>query len=441
MARVLPRRNILLILASLAAVAALIFGSGVHVFADTSSDADVQDQIDASNAQISQLQKEIAQLQTQLNATTKQKQTLQNAVNALALNIKKINTSITLTNAQIAQKDREISQLSGNITTTSSEISNDQKSVADSLLQLQVLDDEPLALTLLSGATLSSYFDAATTLASVRDQLGTKIIQLGTLKSTLMTSKNTAQQKRADLAALQKKQAQQKTSLSIAQQTQTQLLAQTKNQESTYQAQITQKKAQEAKFEQDLANFQAQLHLKVTTGSLPTTGAGSLAWPLDPGFIITQYFGNTPFATKNPQIYNGAGHTGIDLSASPGTPIKAARSGVVLGTGNTDLTCPGASYGKWIFIKHDNGLSTLYAHLSVIGVSKGDSVSTGDVIGYSDTTGYATGPHLHFAVFASSGSEVASFASKGCPGKTYTMPVGDLSAYLNPLTYLPAVPK
>jgi murein DD-endopeptidase MepM/ murein hydrolase activator NlpD len=213
---------------------------------------------------------------------------------------------------------------------------------------------------------------------------------------------------------------------------------QTKNQESTYQALITQKKAQQAKFEQDILNYESQLNLKVTPGSLPAVGSAPLRWPLD-NVIITQYFGNTPFSTANPQIYNGKGHTGIDFGVPPGTPVKAARGGVVLGSGNTDATCPGASFGKWVFIKHDNGLSTLYAHLASFSVSKGDSVATGQVIGYSDTTGYATGPHLHFGVYASSGSEVASFPSSSCKGKIYTMPVGDVSAYLNPLSYLPKI--
>ncbi|HEY6021423.1 MAG TPA: M23 family metallopeptidase, partial [Candidatus Paceibacterota bacterium] len=201
---------------------------------------------------------------------------------------------------------------------------------------------------------------------------------------------------------------------------------------------IAEKQKQEAKFEQDLLDYQASLGLSVAAGSLPSSKPGVLNWPLK-SVRITQYFGNTDFATKNPQIYSGHGHTGVDFAASPGTPILAALDGVVLGTGNTDLTCPNASFGKWVFIKHGNGLSTLYAHLSAFNVTSGQRVSTGDVVGYSGSTGYATGPHLHFGVYASSGSEISSFPSSSCKGHTYTMPVGDISAYLNPLSYLPSL--
>jgi murein DD-endopeptidase MepM/ murein hydrolase activator NlpD len=92
-----------------------------------------------------------------------------------------------------------------------------------------------------------------------------------------------------------------------------------------------------------------------------------------------------------------------------------------------------------VFIDHDNGLSTLYAHLSTYTVAQGQSVAVREVIGYSDTTGYATGPHLHLGVYASMGSEIASFPSKSCAGKIYTMPVAAPSAYLNPLSYLPVL--
>lgn len=325
--------------------------------------------------------------------------------------------------------------------------------MADSLRQLDVLDNESLLAVLLSGGTLSSFFDESESLETVRSGLENKIEQLNSLKTTLKTNETTAETQKEQLASYQQTLAQQQQGLAISKDSQTKLLTQTKDQESTYQAEIAEKQKEEAGFESDLLDFQNKLNLSFNVSSLPETGPGALQWPLKGvyggacpapgGYIscITQYFGNTPFATANPQIYSGQGHSGVDLAASPGTPVMAAREGVVLGTGNTDLTCPGASFGKWIFIKHDNGLSTLYGHLASFTVAAGDMVTTGEVIGYSDTTGYATGPHLHFGVYASGGSEIASFDSSGCPGKVYTMPVADLSAYLNPLSYLPGVQK
>ena len=363
---------------------------------------------------------------------------MKSAIAGLNLNIKKITANINLTNAQIAQKDKQISSLSGSISTTTSQMGLAQQGISSSLRGLAEQDNESVLVGLLAGGTLSSFFDETVALGAVRDNLEATVNHLTSLKTNLVASKSTAEARRAELASLEQNLAQQKQGLAIAQQSQTELLAETKDKESNYQAIIAQKKAQESKFEQDLLDFQSNLNLTVTPGSLPASGSHPLAWPLG-SVRITQYFGNTPFATQNPQIYNGHGHSGVDFAASPGTPILAARQGVVLGTGNTDLTCPNASYGKWIFIKHDDGLSTIYAHLSTIGVTKGQQVGTGQVIGYSDTTGYATGPHLHFGVFASSGSEISSFASQGCKGKTYTMPVGDLSAYLNPLSYLPSI--
>ena len=424
-----------------------------HSFAQstaTTSTSTLQSQIDQTNTQIKQLQDDIAKLQSQLTTTSAQKLTLQNAVAALNLNIQKLQKSISLDQAQINQQNSQISTLNVTISTTTSEIGSVENGVADSLRQLQSVDNESLLVTLLTGGTLSSFFDESASLESLRTGLENKIEELNSLKSTLQNSKTAAQQKKDQLAAIQQTLTQQKQGLAISKDSQTKLLAQTKDQETLYQQQIAQKQAEEAGFESDLLDFESKLNLGFSASSLPATGQGALAWPLKgvyngacpaaKGYIscITQYFGNTDFATQNPQIYSGHGHSGLDLAASPGTAVLAARAGVVLGTGNTDLTCPGASFGKWIFIKHDNGLSTLYAHLASFVVAKGDTVTTGQLIAYSDTTGYATGPHLHFGVYASAGTEIASFPSSGCPGKIYTMPVADLSAYLNPLSYLPA---
>ena len=86
------------------------------------------------------------------------------------------------------------------------------------------------------------------------------------------------------------------------------------------------------------------------------------------------------------------GHTGVDLSAHVGTPVRAASSGVI-----TKATYY-SGYGKYIHINHSSDVSTAYGHLSRIAVRAGQRVSQGQIIGYSGNSGYSTGPHLHYEV-------------------------------------------
>ncbi len=85
-------------------------------------------------------------------------------------------------------------------------------------------------------------------------------------------------------------------------------------------------------------------------------------------------------------------HTGLDFAGPVGTPILAAASGKVVSTGYE------GAYGNQVIIDHGNGYQTTYNHLSGIGVSVGDKVSTGDQIGKRGSTGNSTGSHLHFEV-------------------------------------------
>ena len=115
--------------------------------------------------------------------------------------------------------------------------------------------------------------------------------------------------------------------------------------------------------------------------------------------------------------------------------MKASLIGIVEGVGNTDEINGCYSYGKWVLIRHNNGLSTLYAHLSKINVSTGQQVETGQLIGYSGDTGIVDGPHLHFTVYATQGVKITKFTNSiNC--KSNTIPTADTNAYLNPLSYL-----
>ncbi len=116
---------------------------------------------------------------------------------------------------------------------------------------------------------------------------------------------------------------------------------------------------------------------------------------IDPikGIITTRFGGSTIFQ---------AFHPGLDIANAKYTPIHAAAAGVVVWAG---LAVPGddhGSYGNCVIIKHNDHISTLYAHMDdqihPLEVRVGDVVQQGQVIGYEGMTGWTTGPHLHFEV-------------------------------------------
>ncbi len=90
------------------------------------------------------------------------------------------------------------------------------------------------------------------------------------------------------------------------------------------------------------------------------------------------------------------GYNGVDLASSYGATIYAAAAGEVI-ISSSDGGYHGG-YGNYIVIRHDNGTQTLYAHLSSVSVSVGQTVGQGDVIGAMGSTGKSTGTHLHFEI-------------------------------------------
>ena len=286
-----------------------------------------------------------------------------------------------------------------------------------------------MAAILLGGATLSSFFDEALSLAAVRTGLEERIVVLSSLKTDLEVDKSAAEEKREELAALQSRLSGERRGLDLAKAEEQKLLEQTQNQESVYQALIAQKQAEKNAFEAALVELAAQLDYILDPDRIPPAGKGILRWPLD-NVYITQHFGNTSFAQSG--AYSGQGHNGIDFRAAVGAPVRASLTGVV---SEVNLgAVQNCQYGKWVLIKHNNGLATLYAHLSDVAVKKGTTVTTGQVIGYAGATGYATGPHLHFTVYA---AEAVTLKQYTClSGYTVTVPIVPLNGYLNPLSYL-----
>jgi murein DD-endopeptidase MepM/ murein hydrolase activator NlpD len=152
-------------------------------------------------------------------------------------------------------------------------------------------------------------------------------------------------------------------------------------------------RSQRAVEEQRLADLKrAQRSLQDRISSLSSNGGsvpdGELVWPVD-GAVIQGVGWRV-----HPVYGYRSCHTGLDIPASAGSPIRAASDGVVVWA-ESDAGDPN---GLNSLIDHGNGLSTLYAHQSRMSVAAGDRVRAGEVIGFVGSTGYSTGNHLHFEV-------------------------------------------
>lgn len=141
------------------------------------------------------------------------------------------------------------------------------------------------------------------------------------------------------------------------------------------------RKKQEAAAQQPQSNPQSNPQ---TTQPAQPSGNGGWGWPL-PGYTsISSNYGDTDGRS--------APHNGIDIPAPSGTAIVAAASGTVAWANYS------SSAGNWVGVTHANGVTSVYMHMSSIGVSAGQHVSRGQYLGAVGNTGYSFGNHLHFGV-------------------------------------------
>lgn len=420
------RRNIFLTFFCLCLLVATPF----VLRAETASE--LQAKIDNQNKALEALNVEIAQYQKQLTVIGDDKNTLSNAIKRLTLEAQKLSVSIKASEAKISATNAKIDLLGSTIANTNESINDLKTALGKSIREMNAQDHSDVG-ALASMRNFSDAWRYASELESFREGIRERTNQLITTGQVLKTKKAEVETTKKTLISLN---SELKDQRAITVQTQAQknsLLASTKSSEKAYQKLLANKIALKNQMEGDLREYESKLRYVLDPKSLPPAGSSPLIWPVD-NVKITQHFGRTVDARR---LYSSGTHNGIDFGISIGTPLKAMASGVVVGSGNTDLTCPKASYGKWVYIKYDNGLSSLYGHMSLIKVGDGARVSTGDLVGYSGATGYATGPHLHLTIIAADAGSIQSFPSKACNGKMYTAPVAALNAYLDPMLYLP----
>lgn len=403
--------------------------------------------IDDKSKELSDISLKITQAEQDLKDTESKSKSLQNELRKSDYTINQLNLSIKSSELNIQKLNLEIEALKYDIGDTESQIDIKKLGISDLLKELQRKDMENVLVILLKNKSIAESLDEAQSILDINSGLSAEVSSLQILNDKLSNKLTDSSTKKLKVELENKNLKNRKVILQNQKTERQSLLTQTKNQEKNYQSLIAQLEKDQDALSKEIDDVEEKLRDSFDPNLLPIKRSGVLAWPSklkkDGGIaIFTQHYGVTQDSVK---FYSTGLHNGLDLGLPIGTPIFAADDGVVVAADNNDKNSwQKYQYGKHIMIEHKNNLNTLYAHLSVIGVVKGQSIKRGELIGYSGNSGYVkasgggNGAHLHFGLYW--GPSVRFLSAKEyklLTGKTSTfsglVPIG---VTINPEDYL-----
>lgn len=419
---------------TLALILAVFFGSYAPYVLYAQVENELKNKIDEKNSLIKDIEEEIRQYNIEVINANNQAKTLQSTIKSLDLTKNKLSKDISLTENKITRTNLTIEQIDDEIQSTEQVMETNKKAVQNAIRNMNYIDDLHLINLFLMNKNVSDIWSNIDNIKQVQESIREKSKELLALRVKMENEQDKLSKEKNSLLGYKQDLSGKKQAVEYTAKEKSKILAQTKSKEQAFKELVKTKEELKAQYEKELYEYESQLNILIDKGSYPIPRNGILSWPIDDVYI-TQKFGKTVGAQK---LYASGSHNGVDFRAPIGTRIINALSGTVVGTGNTDIYPGCYSFGKWVMVRHENGLSTIYAHLSVISVNRGQVLNTGDLVGYSGNTGYSTGPHLHLGLYATQGVRIEQFTqSRGC--KQAVIPLADIKAYLDPLEYLPEV--
>lgn len=386
---------------------------------------DKGEQLKVLQGQRAALEKNLEDISKSNTKISKEIKTMDNTIEQLGLLVKS-------NNLVIEKLELEIDSLTGDIGSIGKNIENKKETIGKLFSELQQKDGENFLVIFLRSKSLAESVAEARAITTLNNNFYQSLNDLRNLQAGLTQKikegENKKQQKAVEKINFQNRQ----VILADQKREKQTVLSQTKNQELIYEKQIEELQKLQDEISLEIEKIETEMRKNIDSTLLPLPRPGVLLWPVPEG-RLTQGYGATAFAAKT---YKSKYHNGLDIGRFLGAEIVASEKGTVINVGDQDKFCRKAGYGKFIVIKHENGLSTLYGHLSRQIVSIGDKVERGEIIGYMGKTGWATGPHVHFTVFS---SQTLTPARAGFPEGTQAsrscgpMPVG---GDINPTLYV-----
>ncbi|MDR1453093.1 MAG: peptidoglycan DD-metalloendopeptidase family protein [Candidatus Margulisbacteria bacterium] len=334
--------------------------------------AEKQKELERLQAEIQRNQQLIRQTKIQENASLRD-------LSLLNRSISRVKNTLDYNQKRLQEHTAELQQASLELEARNTEYAGRSAAARARVREMYKIQDLGWLTLLLSDRSFSALADNAHHYYKILEQDRKNILELRALKRDISGKKENLEYQKKLIESTKKSIEQQKTLYE----------QRAKKQEQIGAALRVQRLAYEKREDTLLKNSKEIENLikkMLRSGASEARGTGKYIWPLK-GVLTSQYG-----RRFHPVFKVWRTHSGIDIAAASGTPIKAADSGVVI------LSAWHGGYGRAIVVDHGKGFATLYGHLSKQNVKEGDKVNKGQVIGLAGSSGVATGPHLHFEI-------------------------------------------
>jgi murein DD-endopeptidase MepM/ murein hydrolase activator NlpD len=366
-----------------------------------------QEEIDGLNKEIEhrknkikELEDTIAEYKKSIEKKRTEASSLKNQMSLIESQIDELRVSIDLTKQKISKTQLEIDSLAISIKEKEEVISRQKSIIAKIIQGLHANDQKNFLEIMLTNDNLAEFYNQAKYLENVYSDLGYSVRSIRLAKEDLEDRKREAEERKKTYDSLKKELENKTQDLNERFGSKQRLLTETKASEAKYQTMVGNLQQQYRAIEGEVRAYEEQVRKKLSDQEKfnnINSNSSVLSWPTA-GRYITAEFHDPDYPYR--KIFE---HSGLDIRAAQGTPIRATASGYV---GRAKRCTSSSCYG-YVLLIHTGNISTLYGHLSSISVNEEQFVERGDLIGYSGGTPgtvgagpFVTGPHLHFEVRA-----------------------------------------
>jgi len=390
----LPILLLSLILIGLLTNSASVLGQSGSVDAEIKA---LNDKIQAQKKQMDSLAEKQKAYQAAIEQKRQDKDNLTNQLSILENRAAKTQLDIEETNINVDKTNLEIKKIQLDMENVDTDIETEKQHIGN-LLRLVYRQDQVSTMEmLLLNNSLSEFLNQAKYLENTNDKIKEGLESLQNKKDQLDKSQISLDAKNKDLLALKSELEQKVDNLSYEQQSKEVILEETKSSEAEYQRLLNQAKKEQLQAEAEVYSLEKAVRQKMSEKDKQKLESGSsdIAWPIA-GRTITTSFHDPDYPYR--KIIGE--HPAIDIRSPQGSTLRAAGDGYV-----ARVKFDGSTAYSYIMIIHNNGLSTVYGHVSAVSVVADQYVHQGDVIGRTGgaphgigSGPFTTGSHLHFEV-------------------------------------------